>query len=265
MRSKALCVCALALIACTSNGPDGTVQASATLAGGKDPSAGPSSEHEGGGGGSAASGDASLNGGCTYTQGYWKNHPSAWPVTSLTIGGVSYSEQQLLDLFNTAPKGDASIILGHQLSAALLNTANGAGTSAAVEQAISDAQAWMAANQGSNAGLPFGVSAGSAAGQQATALTQTLDNFNSGLSGTLHCGSGSSSSGGSSSGGGSSSSGGSGSSSGSGSSCGDGVTPCTSNGQCLEGAQCIGGCCVAPPPPEPPPTAPPPSTPPAPR
>jgi hypothetical protein len=26
---------------------------------------------------------------CTYTQGYWKNHPSVWPVTSLTLGTVN--------------------------------------------------------------------------------------------------------------------------------------------------------------------------------
>jgi hypothetical protein len=104
------------------------------------------------------------------------------------IGGVSYSEQQLLDLFNTVPTADASLILAHQLIAALLNTANGAVPSAAVKQAIDDAQTWMAANLGSNARLPCGVSAGSSAGQQATALTQDLDNFNSGLAGTAHCG-----------------------------------------------------------------------------
>src|SRR5579859_4387032 len=145
MRSVAVCVCAFALIACTS---DGTGQTSTAFAGRKDLPPGQSGDPEGG---SGASGDASLNGGCTYTLGYWKNHPSAWPVTSLTIGGVSYSEQQLLDLFNTAPKGDASIILAHQLIAALLNTANGAVSSAAVQQAINDAQTWLTANRGSNA------------------------------------------------------------------------------------------------------------------
>jgi hypothetical protein len=149
---------------------------------------------------------------------------------SLSIGGVAYSEQQLLGLFNTAPKGDASLILGHQLIAALLNLANGGAPSAAVQQAINDAQTWMAANLGSSAGLPYGVSAGSAAGQQATALTQTLDNFNSGLAGTAHCGSGSSSSGGGSSSGGSS-----------GSDSGAGCVP--SGGECLTGSDCCSGGC----------------------
>ena len=28
----------------------------------------------------------------TGTPGYWKNHPDAWPVDSITVGGVSYSK-----------------------------------------------------------------------------------------------------------------------------------------------------------------------------
>jgi hypothetical protein len=254
MRSIALYLCAFALIACSS---EGTGQSTSAVAGGDPPSQSGSGNSnaningngkgkgKGGGGGSADA--SSMLSGCTYTQGYWKNHPSAWPVTSLTIGGVSYSEQQLLDLFNTPPMGDASLILAHQLIAALLNVANGAAPSAAVQQAINDAQAWMAANRG-DAGLPYAVSAGSAAGQQATALTQTLDNFNSGQAGTPHCGSG----GGSSSGGGSGGSSGSGSSGG-GPSCDVGVTACPNGAEspCPTGTQCMGGCCLTPPAPPP--------------
>jgi hypothetical protein len=139
-------------------------------------------------------------GNCTFTQGFWKNHPSAWPVTSLTIGGVVYTQQQLIGLLDTAPKGDASLILAHQLIAALLNTANGATGSVAVQTAIANAQTWMTANKGSATALPYGVSAGSTAGQQAAALTGTLDSFNSGQAGTLHCGTGGASDGGSSGG-----------------------------------------------------------------
>jgi hypothetical protein len=247
MRSIALSVCAFALIACSS---EGAGQTTAAVAGGGNPMASQQGNGKGGGGaggGVSAGGGASVNSGCTYTQGFWKTHPSAWPVTSLTIGGVSYTEQQLLDLFNTPPKGDASLILVHQLIAALLNTANNAAPSAAVNQAINDAQAWMAANRGDAGLLPYGVPAGSAAGQQATALTQSLDNFNSGLAGTAHCGGGSSSGGGGSSG--------SGSSSGSSSGCADGVTPCPTgtSSVCAEGMACVEGCCVTPPPTPPPP------------
>lgn len=244
MRPTALFVCAFAFVAC---GSEGTSQTSAPVKGGNGSQAAQSGASNGGGGGGGvggggagggASADLSVMSGCTLTQGFWKNHPSAWPVTSLTIGGVTYTEQQLLDIFNTAPKGDASIILAHQLIAALLNTANGAVPSAAVQQSINDAQAWMAANRGDAGGLPFSVPAGSTAGQQATALTDTLDNFNSD-----HCGG--SSDGGGSSGGSSGSSSGSGGSDG-GSSC-FGATPCPSgdSSECTAGMQCIEGCCAA--------------------
>jgi hypothetical protein len=217
MRFVASCVLTLLIVGCSSGQTDRTSSPDSLK---------PNSED-----GSQSASDASL-GGCTYTQGYWKNHPSAWPVTSLTIGGVVYSEQQLLALFDAAPKGDASLILAHQLIAALLNVANGAVASPAVQQAINDAQAWMTANKGSNPALPYGVAAGSVAGNQATALTNTLDGFNSGTAGTPHCGEG---------GGGSSGSSGSGSSSsGSGSSCG-----CTGSSSGGSSGSSSGGGCVA--------------------
>jgi hypothetical protein len=125
--------------------------------------------------------------GCTYTQGYWKNHPDAWPLDSLTLGGVVYSKQELLALFWTSPDGDASLILVHQLMAALLNQASGAGIPPEVSQAFSDAQAWLAANADADGRLPFGVAASSAAGQQAVALGETFDRFNNGMAGPPHC------------------------------------------------------------------------------
>ncbi len=142
----------------------------------------------GGSGGTGGSGGSGGTGGhCTYTQGFWKNHPDAWPVTSLTIGGVSYSEAQLLDIFNMAPSGDASLILAHQLIAAMLNLDNSSTSPAAVTQALGAAQVWMAANKDADGRLPYGTGTGSAAANQATALASTLDNFNNGLAGISHC------------------------------------------------------------------------------
>jgi hypothetical protein len=66
---------------------------------------------------------------CTSGQGFWKNHyPDSWPVTSLTLGTVSYSASQLEDIFNTPVGGPANglISLAHQLIAAKLNVARGA-------------------------------------------------------------------------------------------------------------------------------------------
>src|SRR5262249_50625160 len=67
---------------------------------------------------------------CPLTQGFWKNHPAAWPVTTLQLGTVSYSQAQLLTILATSPgfsgRADASLILADQLIAAKLNLANGA-------------------------------------------------------------------------------------------------------------------------------------------
>ncbi|WP_437305484.1 hypothetical protein [Sorangium sp. So ce388] len=123
--------------------------------------------------------------GCTLTQGYWKNHEESWPVSSLTIGGVEYSQAELLELFGTPPKGDASLILGHQLIAALLNTASGA-SDGALGGALADAEAWMAANKDADGRLPYGVKRGSAA-DSAVSLSGSLADFNEGGIGPGHC------------------------------------------------------------------------------
>jgi choice-of-anchor A domain-containing protein len=118
---------------------------------------------------------------CTYTQGYWKNHPEAWPVQSLTIGGVTYSKAQLLDIFGTPPRGDVTYVLIHQLIAAKLNAAAGADTSA-VASALTAGDAWLKANPlGSN---PTGQAATSGNG-----YATSLDQYNNGLIGPGHCGS----------------------------------------------------------------------------
>jgi hypothetical protein len=68
---------------------------------------------------------APQTGGCPATQGYWKHHAMATPT--LTIGGVTYTDAQLVNILNTAPKGgDATLILVHQLIAAMANEAAGA-------------------------------------------------------------------------------------------------------------------------------------------
>jgi hypothetical protein len=142
---------------------------------------------EGGSGGGEGGSGGGSGGPCTLTQGYWKNHPDAWPVTSLTIGGVVYSQDDLLAIFAMDPGGDASLILAHQLIAALLNQAAAVNPPAAVTQALGDAQAWMSANKDADGRLPYGTSPGSAAANDATALSSTLDSFNSGMAGVAHC------------------------------------------------------------------------------
>jgi hypothetical protein len=62
---------------------------------------------------------------CTFTPGYWKNHPEAWPVTSLMVGCQEYSQAQLLNIFDYPTQGDITVILFHHLVAAKLNVLSG--------------------------------------------------------------------------------------------------------------------------------------------
>ena len=176
---------------------------------------------------------------CTLTQGYWKNHEENWPVTSLTIGGQVYTDVELLTILWTPPQGDTSLILAHQLIAALLNVALGATAPPAVQTALSDAEAWMLANADSDGRLPYGSTDGAA-----TAIADALAAFNEGQSGTEHCDdpptSSSSTTSTSGSGGESTTS-----SSGSGGSggCPETFSPCTM-GECPLGSECVDDCCI---------------------
>lgn len=77
---------------------------------------------------------------CTYTQGFWKNHASQWPVSSLTLGTVSYTQAELLSILGQPAGGNDLIILSHQLIATKLNIAFGADpTSVAAAIAAADA------------------------------------------------------------------------------------------------------------------------------
>jgi cysteine-rich repeat protein len=81
------------------------------------------------GGVDGGNGDGGDGDECVFTQGYWKNHPEAWPVSSLTLGTVSYTQAELLAILNTPVAGNGLIQLAHQLIAAKLNIANGGDSS----------------------------------------------------------------------------------------------------------------------------------------
>lgn len=119
---------------------------------------------------------------CTFTQGYWKTHPEAWPVASLMLGGVTYTAAQLLDILNTPAQGNGLIFLAHQVIAAKLNLANGATIPVDVQNAIDAADALI----GGLVVPPVG--GGSLAPSSASALTQTIDEYNNGITGPGHCG-----------------------------------------------------------------------------
>ncbi|MEO6461910.1 MAG: hypothetical protein ABIP29_02450, partial [Candidatus Eisenbacteria bacterium] len=118
---------------------------------------------------------------CTFTQGYWKNHFDAWPVSSLTLGTITYSAAQLLQILNEPARGNKLLILAHQLIAAKLNLANGADPGS-IAATIASADAAI----GSKVIPPIG--SGTMPSSPATEYANALDDFNNGLVGPGHCG-----------------------------------------------------------------------------
>ncbi|MBI5667041.1 MAG: hypothetical protein HZC41_03465 [Chloroflexi bacterium] len=112
---------------------------------------------------------------CPYGQGYWKN-TAQWPVTQLTLGSQTYSQAELLILFNMPSQGDASLILAHQLIAAKLNAAAGVDVTA-INGIIAQADALLATFPNR---LPYAVEPSSVNGQGMTSMAGVLDVFNNG-------------------------------------------------------------------------------------
>lgn len=121
---------------------------------------------------------------CTFTQGYWKTHPEAWPCTELTVGCVEYDQAELLAIFNTPAAGNGAISLAHQYIAALLNQCNGADVTD-IATALADAEALLC---GLGDALPPHGAAYTHP-SNTNDLTETLDQYNNGLIGPGHCGS----------------------------------------------------------------------------
>jgi cysteine-rich repeat protein len=119
-------------------------------------------------------------GDCTYTQGYWKNHPNDWPVTSVRLGNIDYSQSELLDIFHTPVTGNGLISVSHQLIAAKLNIASGANP-AALGSAIASTDTMIGMLVVPSVGL------GALAPEQTSDLNDQLDDFNTGAIGPGHC------------------------------------------------------------------------------
>jgi len=113
---------------------------------------------------------------CPVGQGFWKNHPAAWPVRTLVLGSQTYTESELLALLRM-PIGrsgvDASLILAHQLIAAKLNLANGSDPS--IGTTVADADRLLAQFGGK---LPYGVGRPSVLGQSMVGDGHALASYN---------------------------------------------------------------------------------------
>ena len=121
--------------------------------------------------------------GCTYTQGYYKNHEETvvallGPGGTLFIGGRGNLTAAQLDvIYHTPPRGNAQIILEHQLITAKLNVIGGASAPTEITNAIAEADLLLAG----------GVSASER--DRAIELGEILDDYNNGKAagGPSHC------------------------------------------------------------------------------
>jgi len=118
---------------------------------------------------------------CTFTLGYWKTHPDAWPVSSLTLGTVTYTKTQLLSILNQQAQGNGLVSLAHQVIAAKLSIANGADPTP-IAAALAAADALI----GSLVVPPVG--SGSLDPNDTDPTSHTLDSYNNGNLGVSHCG-----------------------------------------------------------------------------
>ena len=116
---------------------------------------------------------------CTLTQGYWKNHPNEWPVSSLTLGTVTYTKAEALSVLAQPVNGNGLVSLAHQLIATKLNVA--AGATNAVASDIADADDLI----GGLVVPPVGT--GYLATSTTADLAQALDDYNVGETGPGHC------------------------------------------------------------------------------
>lgn len=78
----------------------------------------------------------------TGTQGYWKNHPRAWPVSGIEIGGMWYTKRDAIRGMNKPVKGDKTRSMFRQLVAAKLNVEIGNNDSC-IDLEIEAADSWM--------------------------------------------------------------------------------------------------------------------------
>jgi hypothetical protein len=127
---------------------------------------------------------------CTYTHGFWKTHgpgechngnnPNMWPVNSVTLGNVVYTDLEACAILNEPTHGNGLVSMARQLIATKLNIANGANP-AAIASTVAAAD-----QQIGNLVIPP-IGDGYIHPSQTSSKTQALDDYNSGITGPGHC------------------------------------------------------------------------------
>jgi hypothetical protein len=111
---------------------------------------------------------------CPVSQGFWKNQAEFWPVTSLTLGGQTYTKQELALLLRSPDRGDASLILAAQLIAAKLNIAWGSNPDP-IKDTITTADSLLSTYPGK---LPYNVKTSTEQGKKMVSAAELLDQYN---------------------------------------------------------------------------------------
>jgi hypothetical protein len=111
----------------------------------------------------------------TGTPGYWKNHPAAWPVQTITVGGVTYTKDQAIAVL-WSNGSDRTLTMFSSLVPAMLNVLIG-NDGSCVSSTIEGANDWMKAYG------PAGkkVHPASPAWKIGERLHRQLDNYNNGM------------------------------------------------------------------------------------
>jgi hypothetical protein len=112
----------------------------------------------------------------TGTPGYWKNHPEAWPVSTIQIGTVTYTVDQAIAIMNSPVQKDKTFTMFASLVSAILNVKIN-NDSSCVSDAITAGQAWMT----TNGPVGKGVAASSFAWKLGEPIHRLMDNYNNGM------------------------------------------------------------------------------------
>jgi hypothetical protein len=111
----------------------------------------------------------------TGTPGYWKNHPEAWPVDSIVIGGITYTKAQAIGYMEGGAGGDKTHTMFMHLVSTKLNLLIGT-EAGCIAGTVGLADAWMAQ-------YPVGskVKGSSLAWKNGEPLATQLDRYNNGM------------------------------------------------------------------------------------
>jgi hypothetical protein len=110
----------------------------------------------------------------TGTPGYWMNHPDAWPVNEIVIGGMNYVKADAIALMEAPVKGDKTLTMFPALVSAKLNVLIG-NEASCIQATIDQADAWMVEYP-----VQSGVKGKSPAWKDGEPLYETLDAYNNG-------------------------------------------------------------------------------------